>query len=73
MEREKGTVKFFHQGKGFGFITRDSDKQDFFIGIRDIEADGTFPKEGEKVEFSIGQNAKGPKAVDVKILNLKGV
>lgn len=61
-----GTVKFFNNDKGFGFIKQDSG-DDLFFHISQIQ--GVEPKEGDKVEFEIGEGNKGPCAVNVKVVN----
>ena len=61
-----GTVKFFNGSKGFGFITKDNGDELFFH-ISEIQ--GNEPKDGEKVEFEVGQGKKGPCAVNVKVVN----
>ncbi len=62
----KGTVKFFNGSKGFGFITPDSG-DDLFFHISEIQ--GMEPRDGDKVEFEIGQGQKGPCATKVKVIN----
>ena len=62
----KGTVKFFNGSKGFGFITPESG-DDLFFHISEIQ--GTEPRDGDKVEFEIGQGQKGPCATNVKVIN----
>lgn len=59
-----GTVKFFNAAKGFGFITPDSGA-DLFFHISEVQ--GQQPKDGDKVEFNIGEGKKGPCAVAVKV------
>ena len=59
-----GTVKFFNADKGFGFITPDSGA-DLFFHISAVQ--GQQPRDGDKVEFEVGQGKKGPCAVNVKV------
>ena len=61
----KGTVKWFNDSKGFGFITAE-DGTDVFAHFTQIQSDG-FRKleEGEKVTFDIEQGQRGPQATNV--------
>ena len=63
-----GTVKFFNESKGFGFITQENGP-DVFIHFSAIQADGFKTlAEGQKVEFTVGTGQKGPQAENVKPL-----
>lgn len=66
--REKGTVKWFNNDKGFGFIQRDKG-EDVFVHFRAIRSDGYRSlQEGQLVEFNITQGPKGPQAEDVVVV-----
>lgn len=61
----KGTVKWFNQEKGFGFITGE-DGKDVFAHFSQIQKDGFKTlNEGEEVTFEIAEGAKGPQAVNI--------
>jgi CspA family cold shock protein len=67
--RTTGTVKWFNDGKGFGFITRDDGEKDVFVHHSAIqESNGGFRtlQENEKVEFDVVQGEKGPAAENVR-------
>ena len=59
-----GTVKFFNEQKGFGFIVS-PDRPDVFVHASNILGGGTLT-EGQTVEFETAQGRKGPEAVNVK-------
>jgi CspA family cold shock protein len=61
-----GTVKWFNNTKGYGFITAD-DGTDVFVHHSDIQGDGFKSlEEGESVEFDVTEGNKGPKAANVR-------
>ena len=61
----KGTVKWFNDSKGFGFITSE-DGTDAFVHHTDIQGEGFKSlAEGESVTFEITEGPKGPKAINV--------
>lgn len=67
-ERENGTVKWFSNNKGYGFIERE-DGPDVFVHFSAIQADGYRSlEEGQRVEFTIEDGPKGPQAADVSII-----
>lgn len=64
-DRFVGTVKWFNDEKGYGFIAREGEK-DLFVHYRSIQMDGRKNlKEGQRVEFTIGEGLKGPQAENV--------
>ena len=64
----KGTVKWFNEKKGFGFLTQD-DGSDLFVHFTGITGDGyRVLYEGDRVEFEIENSDKGPRAVSVKTI-----
>jgi cold shock protein len=66
LQMEKGTVKWFNESKGFGFIEKSSGG-DVFVHHSGIDSDGFKTlTEGAEVEFNIEESEKGPRAVSVK-------
>jgi CspA family cold shock protein len=64
----KGTVKFFNDQKGFGFISRDGE-EDLFVHFSNIVGSGRRTLvDGQEVEFELGEGRKGAEAVDVKAI-----
>ena len=62
----QGTVKWFNGEKGFGFIAPDGGSDDVFVHYSEIQGGGFRPlEENQRVEFEIGQGAKGPQATGV--------
>ncbi len=68
MDKETGTVKWFNDAKGYGFIARETG-DDVFVHYSAIEGDGFRSlREEQQVEFSIEQGSKGLQAVRVQVL-----
>jgi len=66
MSKKTGTVKWFNDSKGYGFITPDDGGKDLFVHHSGIVAEGFKSlSEGQKVEFNVGQGPKGENATDV--------
>jgi len=65
-DKQRGTVKWFNDAKGFGFIQKE-DGQDLFVHFSQIKADGFKTlKDGQEVTFKEGEGRKGPQAEDVE-------
>ena len=63
------TVKWFNGEKGYGFISQDGNDSDVFVHYSEIDAAGFRSlEEGQRVEFEVGQGAKGPPATGVRIV-----
>jgi CspA family cold shock protein len=69
-DREEGTVKWFNESKGYGFIKREGDQDDVFVHYSAIQTSGFKTlKEGQKVEFAVEPGRKGMQAVEVTPLD----
>lgn len=65
MSKATGTVKWFNETKGFGFISQDNG-EDLFVHFRSIVTDGFKTlNEGQKVSFDVESGPKGPQAANV--------
>ncbi|SNR52332.1 cold-shock protein [Lutibacter flavus] len=60
-----GTVKFFNEAKGFGFITDQESNTDYFVHISGLIDE---IREGDSVEFELKEGKKGLNAVNVKVV-----
>ena len=61
----KGTVKFFNESRGFGFITEEDSNTDYFVHISGIVDE---IKQGDTVEFELKEGKKGLNAINVKVI-----
>jgi CspA family cold shock protein len=61
----KGTVKFFNDAKGFGFITPDDGGKDVFVHVNALTSE---IREGDKVSFDVEEGQKGLNAVNVEVV-----
>lgn len=62
---KKGTVKFFNESKGFGFVIEDGSNTDYFVHISGLIDE---IREGDVVEFELKEGKKGLNAVNVKVI-----
>ncbi len=62
---KKGTVKFFNESKGFGFITEEESKQEYFVHVSGLIDE---IREDDNVEFELKEGRKGLNAVNVKVV-----
>lgn len=62
---KKGTVKFFNESKGFGFISEEDSNKEYFVHISGLIDD---IREGDNVEFELTEGKKGLNAVNVKVI-----
>jgi len=63
IKMETGTVKWFNQSKGFGFIERENEDKDLFVHMTEVQGQ---INDGDNVEFEVGETEKGPAAQKVK-------
>lgn len=61
-----GTVKFFNDSKGFGFIVEDDSNTEYFVHVSGLIDD---VQEGDKVEFDLKEGRKGMNACEVKVIS----
>ena len=67
MATQTGTVKWFNEGKGYGFITPDDGGKDLFAHFSEIRSDGFKTlAENQRVEFEVTQGQKGPQASNIR-------
>ncbi|MFY0628763.1 MAG: cold shock domain-containing protein [Flavobacteriaceae bacterium] len=62
---KNGTVKFFNESKGFGFVIEDGTKDEYFVHVSGLIDE---IREGDAVEFDLKEGRKGLNAVDVKVI-----
>jgi CspA family cold shock protein len=62
---KNGTVKFFNESKGFGFITDTDSNEEFFVHISGLIDE---VREGDSVEYDLKEGKKGMNAVEVKVI-----
>ncbi len=62
---EKGTVKFFNESKGFGFIIAEDTKEEYFVHVTGLVDE---IREGDLVEFDLKEGKKGLNAIQVRVL-----
>ena len=61
----EGTVKFFNESKGFGFVVDNETNEEYFVHVAGLIDE---IREDDKVEFELKEGRKGMNAVDVKVL-----
>ncbi len=62
---KKGTVKFFNESKGYGFITEDGSNDEYFVHVSGIIDD---IQQGDAVEFELKEGKKGLNAINVRVI-----
>jgi CspA family cold shock protein len=69
MSKSTGTVKWFNETKGFGFISQADGGKDVFVHYRSIASEGFRSlNEGQEVAFTVEQGQKGPQAANVTVI-----
>lgn len=69
MTNQTGTVKWFNESKGFGFITPDNGGEDLFAHYQDIQSTGFKSlAENQRVSFDRGAGPKGAKATNIRVV-----
>jgi CspA family cold shock protein len=66
MQVAKGTVKWFNDEKGFGFILPEEGGKDIFVHRSNVDTPTRSLQDGQAVTFEIGQGRKGPEAMSVR-------
>jgi CspA family cold shock protein len=70
MATQTGTVKWFNEDKGYGFITPDDGGKDLFAHFREIQSSGFKTlKENQRVQFEVTQGQKGPQASSINVVS----
>ncbi|MNP40845.1 Cold shock-like protein CspE [compost metagenome] len=70
MTTQTGTVKWFNEGKGFGFIAPDDGSKDLFAHFREIHGGGFKTlTENQHVQLEVTQGAKGPQAFNIRAVS----
>jgi CspA family cold shock protein len=70
MSTQTGTVKWFNEGKGFGFITPDDGGKDLFAHFKEIQGGGFKTlNENQRVQFEVTQGQKGPQASNIRTVS----
>ena len=62
---KNGTIKFFNESKGFGFVIEDETKEEYFLHVSGLIDE---VREGDAVEFDLKEGRKGLNAVDVRVI-----